>query len=339
MSKILVIQTAFIGDVILVTPLFRAIRQELMGSQTYLIVIPETKSIVENNPFVKQLWIYDKKGKQKGIGGFRRLIKQIKEEKFDIALLPHRSYRTALLTRFANIPIRIGFNRSPANWLYSHVVEYQSSQHEIFRNLSLLEPFGASSKEIIPPEIFARENDISAVDEILNTYNVPYEKNLITIAPGSIWPTKRWPESHFSELIDLFFKDQNNICLIGSEKDKKNGEQICENASGKVYNFIGKLSLTESTELLRRSNLLICNDSAPTHMGSAVNVPTISIFGSTVPEFGFGPVAEKNKILQKDLSCRPCTDHGRIKCPIKTMECLKSITPQKVYNAAKELIN
>jgi heptosyltransferase-2 len=242
------------------------------------------------------------------------------------------------LARFAGIPIRIGFNRSPANWLYSHIVDYQTTRHEILRNLSLLEPFGVRLKEIIPPEIFPNENDIPAVDELLKTLNISAEKKLVTIAPGSIWPTKRWPESHFSELIHLFYKNQSSICLIGGEQDIKTGEQICKNTAGMVFNFIGKLSLTESAELLRRSSLLVCNDSAPTHLGSAVNVPTISIFGSTVPEFGFGPIAEQHKILQKDLSCRPCTDHGRKKCPIKTLKCLKDISPQDVYHAAGKLI-
>ena len=116
MSKILVIQTAFVGDVILVTPLLRVIKQELLGSEITLIVNPSTKNIVDNNPFISKLWVFDKHGTQKGFTGFRRMVHKIKQEKFNMALLPHRSYRSALLVRFAGIPKRMGFNRSPAKW-------------------------------------------------------------------------------------------------------------------------------------------------------------------------------------------------------------------------------
>ena len=149
--------------------------------------------------------------------------------------------------------------------------------------------------------------------------------------------SKRWPESHFSELAGLFVKNNFNVCLIGGAKDKEIGDFIVSQNENTIHNFIGMFSLRQSAELLRRSKLLISNDSAPTHLASALNIPTVTLFGSTVPEFGFGPVAEKNRIMQIDLECRPCTDHGRNKCPIKTLACLKDISPQEVFDSAIKL--
>ena len=339
MSKILIIQTAFLGDVILVTPLLRAIRQELPGCQVTMIVTPETKNIVEENPFVKNLWIFDKHNRDKGIKRFKYWVNKIKEEKFEIGLLPHRSHRSALLMKMAKIPIRIGFERSDAKWTYSHSVKYVFKDHEINRNLSLLKQFGVTNLGLIKPEIFPSEQDVTVVNDLLVDQNIPSNSKMVALAPGSIWLTKRWPVTHFSDLTNLFLESGFNVCLIDGKKDLHLGDFIQVKAKKPVINFMEKLTLRQSAELLKRCSVLVCNDSAPTHLGSAANVPTVTIFGSTSPEFGFGPVALKNKIMEIELSCRPCTDHGRKKCPIKTLTCLQEISPDEVYKSALELIS
>lgn len=339
MSKILIIQTAFIGDVILVTPLLRAIRQELPGCQVTLIVTPETQNIVAENPFIKNLWIYDKHNQDKGLKRFIHWVNKIKEEKFEIGLLPHRSYRSALLMKTAKIPIRIGFDRSPAKWTYSHSVTYEFAQHEIIRNLNLLKQFGVTNLGLIQPEIFPSEKDVSFVDELLAANTSSSKPKMVALAPGSIWFTKRWPEHHFTKLANLFLDSGFDVCLLGGQKDVQLGDYIQEKSVKSIKNFINRLTIRQSAELLRRCLLLVCNDSAPTHIGSAADVPTVTIFGSTVPEFGFGPAASKYKIMEKELSCRPCTDHGRKKCPIKTLACLKEISPEEIFQSAIELVN
>ncbi len=338
MSKILLIQTAFPGDVILVTPLFRAIRQELPGSQVTAMVIPETKNILEHNPFVKKLWNYDKHSRGNSVSYLKKWVRKIKDEKFDIALLPHRSYRTALLARLAGIPIRIGFDRSPAKWLYSHVVKYNYEGHEVSRNLSLLKPFGVINLGVIRQELFPDEQDETMVKGLMAANDLTGKEKIIALAPGSIWFTKRWPEMNFTGLTDLFLNRGYRICLIGGSKDIALGDFIIADAGSRAVNFIGKLTLRQTAYFLSKCRLLVCNDSAPTHLGSAVNIPTITIFGSTVPEFGFSPIAEKQAVMQKEMACRPCTDHGRKKCPRKTLACLRDISPEEVFNSALALL-
>jgi heptosyltransferase II len=338
-SKILIIQTAFLGDVILVTPLLRAVRQELPGCQVTMMITPETKNIVEENPFVKNLWIFDKHNRDKGIKHFKYWVNKIKEEKFEIGLLPHRSYRSALLMKMAKIPIRIGFDRSPAKLTYSHSIKYAFKDHEISRNLSLLKQFGVSNLGIIRPEIYPSEKDVTFLNELFDDHKITSKSKLVALAPGSIWFTKRWPVTHFLDLTNLFLESGFDVCLIGGKKDLHLGDYIQEKAKKPVINFMDKLTLRQSAELLKRCSVLVCNDSAPTHLGSAANVPTVTIFGSTTPEFGFGPVALKNKIMEIELSCRPCTDHGRKKCPIKTLACLQDISPDEVFKSALELMN
>ncbi len=339
MSKILIIQTAFVGDVILVTPLLRAISQELPDSLVTLMVIPQTKNIVENNPFIKNLYVFDKNGKQKNLGGFNHWVKKIKKEGFDTALIPHRSYRSALIARLAKIPIRIGFDRSPARWFYTHVIKYRNTDHEVVRNLNLLMPFGVNNVGLIRPELFSDDHDIVYVENLLSSAHLSSTDNLIAIAPGSVWYTKRWPETYYANLADLFLRENFGVCLIGGKEDRSTGAIIAKRTKNKVHNFIGKLTLRQSAELLKMCKILIGNDSAPSHLGSGANIPTITIFGSTVPDFGFSPISEKHKVIRKDISCQPCTNHGRRRCPVRTLACLKDILPQNVFDSALELLN
>ena len=338
MGKILVIQTAFIGDVILVTPLLRALHQAQPDSEITALVIPQTAEIVVNNPFLHQVWVLDKHAAKHSWRAFWRWVEKMKREHFDFVLLPHRSYRSALLARLAGIPVRIGFDRSSAKWLYTQVVKYEFNRHEVLRNLDLLQPLFSRQAELLRPELFPDAQDVAAVDAIYRRHAISTEEKIAVLAPGSIWYTKQWPPVEYARLARLFLESDYQVVILGGTQDQAVSEFFAFSNSEPVFNLIGKLSLRQSAELLRRCQILISNDSAPTHLGSAVNIPTITIFGSTVPEYGFGPIAEKRRVLQRELDCRPCTDHGRQKCPIHTLACLKEISPFAVFSTAQELL-
>lgn len=327
-NKILVIQTAFIGDVILLTPLLSAIKQQYPGHRLDVLVIPACVAILENNPQMDRIISYDKRGRQKGWQGFLTLARQLAAEHYDLVICPHRSARSALLTRWSKAATRIGFDKNSLSWCFTHIVRYESARHEIDRNLDLLSALGIA----LPrqrPAVYPDEQDVQAVAQL----TAPLDKNRpwAALAPGSVWPTKRWPERHYQKLAQLLLNDGWGVFLIGGRED----QPLCNRIAGTGHRYLvdasGRLSLRASAELLRRCRWLVANDSAPLHLASAMNTPTIALFGPTVPAFGFAPVAEGSLVLEESLDCRPCSIHGSKHCPIKTHDCLQRIAGEAVF--------
>ena len=325
-NNILIIQTAYAGDVILTLPMVQVLKKSYPEAEISFLCIPSTKNLVENSIFIKEIIVYDKRGKQKGLFKFLNLIKEIKNSKYDLIISPHRSLRSTLISYLSKVKETVSFDESSFSFLYKHKVEYISNIHEILRNLSLLNPLGIKEKEIIAPELFISNEDEIVVNKILEKFNIGDEK-FITIAPGTVWNTKMYPEEKISKLVKLINESNIKIVMIGGEEDAGLCGMIiflskCKN----VFNAAGKLSLLQSAELIRRSNLLITNDSAPLHLANAVGTKVIAIFGATIPEFGFYPFREGDKIIQTmGLKCRPCGIHGGYKCPIKTFDCMNKI--------------
>jgi len=336
--NILIIQTAFAGDVILATPLIRAAATEFPNAKIHFLAIPVTANVLENNPYLTRVWQYDKHNTDAGISGFIKIARKLRGEQFDLALIPHRSFRSALLSFFSGAPIRIGFDTSAGSFLLTHKIKYRKDIHEVERNLSLTEAFAIHSNLLVP-EIFPDDNDRAVVENALKASGGNFYGALIAVAPGSVWPTKRWPKELYTQLCQMLSSRKNPVVLVGGPDDQGLCEEIAKAAHSSVTSLAGKLTLRQSAELLRRCRVLITNDSAPLHLASAVSTPTVAIFGPTSPEFGFYPYQTKNRVVEKTLSCRPCSIHGGKKCPIGTHECMLGISPQEVMKAVEEVMN
>jgi len=334
--KILVIQTAFIGDVILVTPLFSALKQRFPQAWIECLTTPAAGDVLRNNPHVNRLIAYDKHDSQKGLAGLIRLMQQLKHSQYHVVLAPHRSWRTALLVHSSGAPTRIGFDKNSGAWWYTHRCRYDTNQHETVRNLSLLSALGIHA-DAQPPEIYPDEENRTAVDRL----TAKAQKNAcwVALAPGSVWPTKRWPESHYRDLAARLIADQCTVFLVGGEEDRPLCQRIAEDLPPQGVDASGQLSLRATAALLRRCRILATNDSAPMHLASATATLTLALFGPTVPAFGFGPYSRESVVLEKPLDCRPCTTHGSQRCPIKTHACLEGITVTMVYDQLQKMIN
>ncbi|HEY4613438.1 MAG TPA: glycosyltransferase family 9 protein, partial [Bacteroidota bacterium] len=175
---------------------------------------------------------------------------------------------------------------------------------------------------------------------MLKAFKLSRTKRLIAIAPGTIWNTKRWLKERFAALSRLLADEHYEVVLVGGKDDESLCEEIRSMSnSPKVHNAAGELSTLQSAELLRRCRLLVCNDSAPMHFAVAVGTPVVSIFGATVPEFGFAPYGKFDVVIEtRGLQCRPCSKHGGDECPIKTFECMKAITEERVFRKAMEAL-
>ena len=329
-QKILVIQTAFIGDVILTTPLISALKKCYSNALIDFLTIPKSVDILKNNPHLNRILVFDKNGRDKGISGLRRMAREIKAGAYDLCITPHRSLRSAYLTKSTNAGRRIGFDRLAWKWALTDIVRYRYDFHEIVRNLSLLRPLGYEI-DISRPEIFPGADDQEQVDRIFSEKGLKHGMPLFALAPGSVWPTKRWPVDYFISMGQSLVNDGFTPLLIGGKEDQLLCDQITENVSGSI-SLAGKLSLRQSALVLRSCLALLTNDSAPLHLGLAAGIPVYALFGSTVPEFGFAPFTKIDKIIEdKQLKCRPCGNHGKNKCPIKTFECMLGLHPEKVY--------
>jgi len=331
-KKILIIQTAFAGDVILTLPMVQVLKENYPHSEISFLCIPGVANILENNPDISEIIIYDKKKSQKGILKFRKLIKEIRDKKFDLVISPHRSLRSTMIAKYSGAVKTISFDTSSMSSKYTDRIIYKKNVHEIIRNLSLLAPLGIIRNEINAPKLFPSEKDIEAVDKILSDFKIEPEEKFIAVAPGSVWFTKAFPDYRFANVLSILNDFHYKVVMIGGSEDSGLCSLIKVLAKNKrVYNAAGKLSYLQSAELIRRAKVLLTNDSAPMHLANAVGTNVTAIFGATIPGFGFYPIGKEDTIFETmGLKCRPCGIHGGNRCPIKTFDCMKNINDSEV---------
>jgi heptosyltransferase-2 len=338
--SVLVLQTAFIGDVILTLPLIQAVRTLYPQAAIDVVVIPKSGEIFQNHPDVREVIFFDKKGVDRGLKGLRRIAGRLKARSYDLALVPHRSLRSAILPLLAGIPVRVGFNRGLGQVLHTSRTTYRKDKHEIDRNLDLLTQVVTSTVPRQLPRVCPSEIDVKRIDRLLIELEVGAPGRMIAIAPGTIWNTKRWLKERFASLAVNLDDAGYEVVLIGGQDDYGLCAEIRTlSGSSRVHSVAGILTLLQSAELIRRCALLICNDSAPMHLAASVGTPVAAIFGATIPSFGFGPSGPADTVIETTgLKCRPCSIHGGDKCPINTFDCMVDISYERVFRTAMEII-
>lgn len=329
--RILIIHTAFIGDIVLSTPLVKKLKEVYPWSDITYVTTPAGASILRNNPNISEIIEYDKRGKHKGLKGIYQLGKRLKYENFNLVITPHRYLRSSVLSWLTGSPVRKGYKNAAASFLYTEKIPYDRNKHEVEKLLSFV--FGKEDKRY-EIELYPNEQDIKKVNEMLIGYK---EKKLILLAPGSKWFTKKWSLEYFNEVIGQLMNREDIITgIIGG------ADELALNivTGGNIVDFRGKTTLLELAELIRRSELVLTNDSSPIHIASAwKNVKILAIFGPTVKELGFFPWSKNSIIFETEgLSCRPCSLHGGDKCPQKHFKCMLDIKPEIVLNEILKII-
>ncbi|MCD6595148.1 glycosyltransferase family 9 protein [bacterium] len=323
--KVILIQTAWLGDNILSTPLVQNLAR--IGSVD-ILTLPKWTEIYANNPFVQNIRPFDKHGKDKGFLGIRKISKKLCSRKYDAAVIPQKWWRSAIIAKLAGIPERIGFDDAPAKYLYTKTVPYLSEKHDVLRLCELVRPFGIVP-EIFHPVIYPSEKHISTAQNILGNFD---RKKLIALAPGSAWATKIYTK--YPQLANELVAMGYTLLCIGSNNDIP----LCNNVLHKSDRLIlAGLSILETAAILKKVSVLIANDSGSGHLASAVGTPVISIFGPTVPAQGFYPYGESNRIIEIPLECRPCNAHGPNKCPLIHHKCMNDIPIGKIIDAVKQI--
>ncbi len=322
--NILIIHTAFIGDIVLSTALISKIADKYENANIYFLTTPLGKEVLKNNPKLKEIIVYDKKNKDKGFKVFFKLIGKIRRKNIDICFCPHRYMRSSLISFFSGAKIKVGYDIASFSFIYNKKIKYDKTKHEVEKLLSFVD----ENRDRYDLELYPSKEDKRKIDAILKNKN----KKVIVIAPGSKWFTKKWPEKYFCELIERLKKNSSyEIIIIGAEEEKNINLNLDENLLNKtILDLRGKTSLLELAEIISRGDVLISNDSSPIHIASAFPTTRIfGIFGPTVKEFGFFPWSKNSKVFEvPKLDCRPCGIHGGNKCPQKHFRCMLEIKPE-----------
>jgi len=334
----IIVQTAFPGDVILALPLAAACKMHFPKSEVHFLTTPDAAGILKNNPHIDRVWTFDKNGEERSWSSLMKLQAHLRNESFDLAFVPHRSFRTGFLLKGASIPERIGFDRGGGRLFLTRRVPYPESLHEVERNMDLVRSLGIPA-DATPPALFPGKEEKETINGFLYDRHLKTARRLIALAPGSAWPTKRWPLHGFIEVAAQMYRRHGvRSLVIGGPAEREMGARMARDLPDAVIPAAGCFSMLESAELIRRCRVTVSNDSAPAHIAAAVGVPVVSIFGPTVPGFGFYPYGENHTLLQKSLSCRPCGVHGGNRCPVRHFRCMRDIHPREVISALRRYV-
>ncbi|NLK62641.1 MAG: lipopolysaccharide heptosyltransferase II [Fusobacteria bacterium] len=332
--KILIIHTAFIGDIILSTPFIKKIKSTYKDAKIDYLTTPLGAEILKNNPLLDKIIVYDKKNKDRGIIGFFRVVNKLRKEKYNTTYILHRYLRSTLIGFFSNIKNRVGYNLATGKILLNKKVIYNKDAHEVDRILAFVDNALFTEKKI---ELYPGITEVDSIDEIFNKNQILKSNKIVVIAPGSKWKTKMWPIERYNELIKSITEHQKEtkIIVIGGKDEEK--LDIVKHKN--IINLVGKTSLLETAEIIKRSDVIVTNDSSPIHIASAFDTYIIAIFGATVKELGFYPWSKNSIVVEnKNINCRPCGLHGGNRCKYGHFRCMMDISVEKVYKIVENRV-
>jgi heptosyltransferase II len=324
-SRILIVQTAFLGDVILITPLIRATGEAFPDAEIDALVIPQTVSALKNNPYLTRIIPFGKR--ENKLAAFTHVRRLVASRRYDLALTPHGSATTALLLSFGNIKRRIGFAGGIGSLLHSETVPFPETGHRIMKNLKLLQ-------RVVPGEypmqtaLYPDGKDSQKADILLG--GLRKNNRLVALAPGSVWATKQWRKEHYVTLTRLLHEAGYSLVFIGGKDERTLCDEIVRTAGVPALNLAGQTDVLESAAVINRCDLLISNDSGAMHIANAMRTDVFAFFGPTVRGFGYYPYRERDRVLEIDLPCRPCAKHGGATCPLGHHDCMWKIEPAAV---------
>lgn len=329
MSKFLIIQTAFIGDVVLATAVAEKLHAFYPNAQIDFLLRKGNEGLLQEHPFIRNVLVWDKKKQKKR--NLLRMISTIRKERYDSVINLHRFATSGFITVLSGAKNKVGFDKNPFSFGFTRKIKHIISApytpnpvHETDRNQLLIE--NITDNKAAFPALYPTQADF---EKIKQWQGAPY----ICIAPSSVWFTKQFPVQKWVELINEIPTSYKVFLLGGPGGDAAMADAIMEKAlHNDIASLCGQLSFLQSAALMKGAVMNYVNDSAPLHFCSAVNAPVTTVYCSTVPAFGFGPVRANGQIVEiaERLYCRPCGLHGRKECPEGHFRCAMEITNQQL---------
>ncbi len=338
-QRILIVRTDRIGDVLLSTPVIKVLRDNFPHSYIAFMVRPYTQDIVENNPYLDEVIIYDKYGRHKGIFSSLKFALTLRKKSFDVAIILHPTNRVHIITYLAGIPERIGYDKKFGFLLTKKMkdLKHLGKKHEVEYNFDLLKEMGIKDKteELYMP---ITKDDEDYVTSVLLQHKIQKDDRIIVINPTASCPSKIWPLERFLEVSDnLIRRYKAKIVFICSKEDDDICNRVTSYSDNKDCLVLSGLRLRQLAALIKRARLLISNDSGPVHIAVAVKTPVISIFGRNqagLSPVRWRPLGKDDIVLHKEVGCKVCLAHN---CD-KGFMCLKAITVEDVLNAVEKIV-
>ena len=333
--KILLMRFSSLGDIILMTPLIRLLREGLPESEIHVACKAEYVDIFTENKRINRVYMLHG-------GGFTELVRmliRLRGEHYDVVIDAHNVLRSRILYHLLPAAEKITIEKEHTKKLLligGKINLYRALVSQSERYLKLAIQLGLEAREFptelpIPPSTEERAGELIVKAGIASN-------PIVAFAPGARWETKRWPAAHFAEVISALSARGIAAILIGGENETVLNAKIAGRCPGSL-DVTGSLSILETGAILKRCDCLVTNDSAPLHIAEAVGTPVVALFGPTVREFGYYPRLPGSIAIDLDLDCRPCSRNGARPCPLGILECLESIPPSRVLAAVGSLLH
>jgi len=341
-KSILLIRLDHLGDVLLTTPAFRSLKHRFPHARITMVVKEWALEAVKKNPYIDRIiifnsfWTISKKEATKieGIHGICQLIRQLRKERFDLAIDFRGDFRNILIAYLLGANRRVSYAIRGGGFLLTHSVPYEPGIHEIDKNLKLLTSVGINSEDG-QPELYFNDTDMGWVEQIFEQQGINLNHKNIALHHGAASQYKRWDVERFMVLAERLTENNcTNVLIFGGPYEGK-AHQLGERRQKGIF-LMPNMTICQMAAAFKRCKLLVCNDSGPMHVGIAVGTPTVAIFGPTYPQ-RFGPKdLRKNRVVRSHLPCSPCWHPDKfIGC--KERNCLESIEVGGVLTAVDEL--
>ena len=335
-KKILVVNVNWLGDVLLSTAAIRAIKKANPDSHLACMVVERCVEILEDNPYLDEIIVFDEKKAQKGFIAKIRFIKELKKKEFDIVFLFHRSFTRTLIALLAGIPERIGYYTPKRSFLLTKKIKpINKDVHRLDHYLGIVQACGINS-DGRNYELFVSEDDRKYAAELLKKEGVQDKDFVVVINPGGNWQPKRWPKDVFAKLSDRLANElKAKIIISGAAKDIILANQIAGQMTAKPIILAGKTTLKQLGALMQQVKLVVSADSGPMHIAAGVGANLVALFGPTSPLIT-GPIGKgKIKVIHKDIGCNiPCY---KLNC--RDSRCMREISVEEVFEKVKEFRN
>jgi len=320
MDSILVLRLSSVGDIVLTEPAVAALRQFFPGAAIGYAVKTRFRDLVASHPALSRVHLLDTSSR----GGMASLISEIRDARYSAVVDLHRNARTARILRAAGIPVRTAYHKRELR--------------DAVRVRLLRRPFRASRLLVqrMRPRLHVSDRDAEAARATLNRLGIGSDGYAVLV-PGSVWATKRWPARRFAELATSVVCELGlRAVLLGSPGERELCERIAGEAGSGAVSAAGETTLGKMAAIISRARIYVGNDSGPTHMARALDVPTVALFGPTDPgQFDF----EGHALLYRDLSCSACTFYGSRRCHLGHWDCMRTIGHDDVLDAARSLLS
>lgn len=327
--KILIINLAFIGDVILCTPVTRALRESYPEAVIDILTVPAATAVANLNPYINHVLSYDKKGIHRKWRNLLALIRELRNRKYDMVVCTNFAVRGAMLARAIGAPIRLGYDAQQGSLFLTHTTKAERGpdRHEAENYLDVLRSIGITAKDTSLC-LKVRPEDL----EYIQTLLPQSEKPIVVICPAGSYQLKSWTVKAYAELIQQL-ASVATVVLIGGTVETVLLEEINNQAGGQAYLFGGTLTLQQVTALISVAHLLVTVDTAPLHIAQGVGTPVIALFGPTDPAI-WGPRGKDDVVFYHKVACSPCWG----KNPTCDHRCMEQLQPEPVIQKAKELL-